>query len=362
MAALIIILAISILIQGYFWHFVFRLASHKIPLTRREYETAPSFLSVVICFHKPWEKLPTVLQNLSRQSYLNFELVLVNDGPVDMESDLLDTYLRENDFVRYIEHHKTSPGKKQALFTGIKAAREKWIVVTDIDCRPGQHWLTTLAAYLPSHPAVVLGFSPYQIRPGLLNFIIQQETLLTAFQYLGWAKAGHPYMGVGRNMAAHKSIYEEVTFEGHLHIPTGDDDLFVNEAAERFPVYICNDRASFVYSHPASSWKAWYRQKARHNSGGKYYSWSSKIRLAIFILTLMIEKIILGWFLFTRIDLFLIFVALKAIATVGPLRQLYRKFDQESNFWKMWLYEWIHIIYLTLVTPYIFLISRKQWD
>jgi hypothetical protein len=27
------------------------------------------------------------------------------------------------------------------------------------------------------------------------------ETLLTAVQYFSWAKIGHPYMGVGRNLA-----------------------------------------------------------------------------------------------------------------------------------------------------------------
>lgn len=362
MTTLVVIAAICILIQVYYWYFVFRLASRKIPITRREYETIPPGFSVVVCFHKPWDGIPVVLQSLSRQSYLNYEVVLVNDGPVNMDSDILESYLKANDFVHYIEHYKTSPGKKNALFTGTMAARQNWIVVTDIDCQPGQHWLTTLAAYIPSQSAIVLGYSPYHHRSGLLNFIIQQETLLTVFQYMGWAQAGHPYMGVGRNMAGHKSIYEEVTFDSHAHIPTGDDDLFVNEAAGKFPVYICNDRAGFVYSYPATSWKAWYRQKTRHNSGGKYYSRASKIRLAVFILALSIEKIILTYLLVCRIDLFFIFLTIKVIVTIGPLRKLYRKFDQESNFWKMWFYEWIHVIYLILLTPYIFFKTRKQWD
>lgn len=362
MTTIILLVILCQLIQFYYWHFVFRKAAGDIPVVKKVVDKESPFLSVVICFHKPWDTIPVVLQSLSRQSYLHFELILVNDGPVKMDSEILESYLKDNDFVHYLEHEKTSPGKKNALFMGIVAARENWIVVTDIDCQPGQHWLTTLAAYIPSQPAIVLGYSPYHKRFGLLNFIIQQETLLTAFQYMGWARAGHAYMGVGRNMAVHKSIYEEVTFDSHLHIPTGDDDLFVNEAAQKYPVYICNDRSGFVYSSPSTTWKTWYRQKTRHNSGGKYYSMVSKTRLAVFILALTIEKIILVWFLFSCFDLFAISTGIKAIVTIGPLRKLYRKFDQESNFWKMWLYEWIHVIYLTLVTPYIFFISRKQWD
>lgn len=362
MTTLALIAILAILVQTYHWYFIFQKAAPLIPEVRKESSDALPFLSVVVCFHKMEEGIPQVLRSLSRQSYRNFELVLVNDGPISLQSDELVNFLESNDFVQYITHTKTSPGKKAALWTGIQAAQGDWIVVTDIDCYPTEDWLITLARHIPVEPGIVLGFSPYADQPGLLNFIIRQETLLTAFQYLGWARAGHAYMGVGRNLVSHKSIYEKLTFATHAHIPTGDDDLFVNQAARLFPVSICNDPLSFVKSSPKTSWQAWFRQKSRHKSGGKHYSGISQIRIAVFMLALTIEKIALVWVFFIRFDLFLFFVGLKMLVTMAPLRNLYQRYDQRGHFWRMWIYEWMHVIYLIVVSPYIFFKSKKQWD
>jgi hypothetical protein len=46
---------------------------------------------------------------------------------------------------------------------------------------------------------IVLGYSGYEkIEKSFLNKLIRFETLLTAIQYFSWAKAGLPYMGVGK--------------------------------------------------------------------------------------------------------------------------------------------------------------------
>ncbi len=358
---IIILVVICLLIQVLYWNVIFRRAADDIQPDSTTTQETP-FLSVVICFHKTWDETPKVLDGLKQQMYPNFEVILVNDGPVPVDPAIMEHPIHSKNHIRYVEHVKTLPGKKGALATGIKAATGDWVVLTDIDCRHGPAWLKTMAAHIPEQPAIVLGFSPYTRAPGILNFIIQQETLLTAFQYLGWARAGHAYMGVGRNMAYHKSIYTDVTFASHQHIPTGDDDLFVNEAAQRHPVYICHDRNSFVYSAPPAHWKSWYRQKTRHKSGGKHYSWASKLRLALFLLAMIVEKILLVYLLFVRIDLFLIFIGLKTVATFGSMRKLYKKLDTPSDFWQMYLYEWVHVLYLIWVAPYIFIITKQQWD
>ncbi len=361
MNLIIIGLTGCLLIQILYWRFIFRRAGDDIQLVSLPEEETLS-VSVVICFHKPWTKTPPVLHCLEQQKFQNFEIVLVNDGPVSLDPAMLQNDILSKNHIHYIEYSKTSPGKKGALSAGIMEAKNDWIALTDIDCQPGQDWLSTLSSHLPGHPSILLGYSPYTSELGLLNFIIRQETLLTAFQYLGWAREGHAYMGVGRNMAYHKSIYQDVTFDTHRHIPTGDDDLFVNEAARKFPVYICNESSSFVYSDAATSWKAWYRQKTRHKSGGKFYSLPSKIRLSIFLLALILEKFLLVFIIFVRIDLFLIFLGLKMIFTTRSLRKLYGKFDSVSNYWKMWIYEWFHVLYLILVAPYIFIITKQRWD
>lgn len=46
------------------------------------------------------------------------------------------------------------------------------------------------------------------------------------------ALAGNPYMGIGRNLAYRKSLYEKHKgFADHLQLQRGEDDLFINAVA-----------------------------------------------------------------------------------------------------------------------------------
>ena len=67
---------------------------------------------------------------------------------------------------------------------------------------------------------------------GLLNKLIRFDTFNIAQQYLSFALNGLAYMGVGRNLAYKKSIFfDNKGFASHIHIPSGDDDLFIQEVA-----------------------------------------------------------------------------------------------------------------------------------
>lgn len=355
-----LLLTLAILVQIYHWHWIFvRSADPGTPPPSPEY---PPPLSVIICFHKTWEEIPAILKNIEAQSYSDFEVNLINDGPVTLHPAHLQ-WLSNHPRIHYHEHRKKNQGKKDALAFGIESARHEWLVFTDIDCTPGRDWLLSVIRHIPEQPGIILGYSPYLHQQGLLGFVIDQETLLTAVQYLGWAAKNHPYMGVGRNLIYHRYIYETVTFQSHLHLPSGDDDLFVNEAASLFPVNILTARESFVHSLPPVSWQEWRKQKSRHLSMGKFYSRKSKIRISIFSFSLGIEKILLLILLFSgHFQWFLFFLLTKIIFTSAPLRRIYKSLDQKNHFWKMWIYEWMHVFYLTLASPWIFIKTKKKWE
>jgi glycosyltransferase involved in cell wall biosynthesis len=124
-------------------------------------------------------------------------------------------------------------GKKYAITLGIKAAKHDWILLTDADCRPNnEQWIRVVSERCSEDKNFVLGYSAYEKRPGFLNLFIRFETLLTAIQYIGFALAGNPYMGVGRNLAYRKSVFlENKGFNNFLSVTGGDDDLFVNQHA-----------------------------------------------------------------------------------------------------------------------------------
>ena len=55
---------------------------------------------------------------------------------------------------------------------------------------------------------------------------------LQSLRYLGFALAGKPYIGIGRNLAYRKELFfQQKGFSKYLNLQRGEDDLFINELA-----------------------------------------------------------------------------------------------------------------------------------
>jgi hypothetical protein len=104
---------------------------------------------------------------------------------------------------------------------------------------------------------------------------------MIAVQYLSGAIKQSPYMGVGRNLAYTKELFfKERGFSKHYHINSGDDDLFVNQAATASNVNVCISKDAITYSKAKKTFKQWRLQKARHLTTSPLYKASSKSRIA----------------------------------------------------------------------------------
>lgn len=277
MASFLLILFWSAtLTQLFFWIFIFsRLAFHRQPpLEADSGENAETPVSVVICARNEAENLRKNLPFFLNQDYPVFEVIVVNDNSFDKTWDLLLDVSKKNPILRPINLNEvTLPGKKTALTEGILAARYDVVLLSDADCRPAsRHWLRLMQSVLQDDKDIGLGFSPYRSEKGFLNIFIRFEAIYTAIQYLSFSLVKFPYMGVGRNLIYRKSLFFRAGgFRSHEEIASGDDDLFVNQAADARNTVICIHPNAFVYSQPESSWRGYYHQKSRHLTTGRRY-------------------------------------------------------------------------------------------
>ena len=93
-------------------------------------------------------------------------------------------------------------------------------------------------------------------------------------------------MGVGRNMAYKKSLFfKNKGFAAHMHVPSGDDDLFVNANANANNTTVVIHPDTQVWSEPKTSFFAYLRQKKRHFGAGKLYKPKHKFILSLQITT-----------------------------------------------------------------------------
>jgi glycosyltransferase involved in cell wall biosynthesis len=242
-------------------------------------------ISLIICAKNEAENLQKNIPLWQQQNYPNFDIILINDASVDESLEIMESFA-ENDKRIQIVNVKNNEAfwanKKYALTLGIKRSKNNRLVFSDADCYPASNeWLTTMAGKFSNEKQLVLGYGAYEKHPGFLNKIIRFETLMTAVQYFAYAKAGNPYMGVGRNLAYTSELYYDTKgFMSHIKIPSGDDDLFVNEAATAKNVAICTEPEAFTYSIPKKKKKKWLAQKKRHYSTAKRYKPNHRFLLA----------------------------------------------------------------------------------
>ncbi|MEA4974157.1 MAG: glycosyltransferase [Paludibacter sp.] len=243
-------------------------------------------VSVIICAKDELENLKKFLPEVLSQNYPDYEVIVVNDGEDEMTEILLRDFKKIYPHLRSTfvpDGAKNLSTKKLALTLGIKAAKNDWLLFTDADCLPeSKSWIASMARNFTPKTEFVLGYGAYLQEKGFINRLITYDTLFNALQYLGFAKAGNPYMGVGRNLAYKKDVFfRQNGFASTLHLRSGDDDLMVNHAATKDNTRIETSIESITWSNPKRSFRNWYFQKERHLSVSTYYREKSKISLVV---------------------------------------------------------------------------------
>ena len=233
-------------------------------------------LSVIIYAREEVENLRRNLTVVLEQDYPQFEVIVINDGNTDESEDYLTLQGEKypnlyHSFVpsssRYISR------KKLAITLGIKASKYDWLVFTEANCLPeSNQWLRTMARNFTSRAQIVLGYSGYERGKGWLHKRVSFDNLFTSMRYLGYALAGKPYMGIGRNMAYRKELfYSQKGFSAHLNLQRGDDDLFINKTATSENTRVETDANAVVRVQPVFHAKDWREEKISYMATAHFY-------------------------------------------------------------------------------------------
>lgn len=278
--AFVIIAAIQLL---FYWIVFSRLAWYKKKVSNIPAEP----VSIVICAKNEYYNLKDYLPLILTQEYPNFEVVVVNDCSDDDSHYLLKDFADEYPHLKIVNLYKNVnffSGKKFPLSIGIKSAKNDILLLTDADCKPtSNQWLKNMQQHFTGKHDIVLGYGPFETAPGFLNQLIRFDTIHVAMQYLSLALAGSPYMGVGRNLAYRKSLfYKHKGFIDHYTTHSGDDDLFINQAATGVNTTIEIAEESHLLSKPKASFQSWMLQKKRHLTTGTLYKNKHKYILGIY--------------------------------------------------------------------------------
>ena len=265
----------------------------KSQITNHQSPMETPGVSVILCAHNEADNLSHYLQALLTQDYPEFEVIVVDDGSEDDTRAVIENYMVHDPrlhmtFVPYGARVRSS--KKLAITLAAKAAKYDYLLLTDADCVPeSNRWIYQMMSAFQSpitnHQSpieVVLGFGAYFREKGHINRLVRYDTLFNGLHYLGAALCGHPYMGVGRNLAYRKSLFFRSGGFSHLmDTMAGDDDLFVNHVATRANTAVVVGSDSMTWSPAKKTFKEWWQQKRRHLSVSPSYRGTTKFRLTL---------------------------------------------------------------------------------
>lgn len=358
--------AITALQLFYYLFFFSRLAFYK---EKPQNATQDNPVSVVICARDEAENLARNLPGILVQEYpTTHELVVVNDNSLDDGRYVIDEFKKSFKHINHIhltQEAKLITGKKFPLSMGIRSAKYETLLLTDADCIPAsEHWINKMQGAYREHTEIVLGYGPYHKRPGLLNKLIRFETFHTALQYFSYALAGIPYMGVGRNLSYKKELFlKNKGFSSINQIPSGDDDLFINQVANATNTAIMIDPDTFTYSEARKKWSEWMVQKYRHYTTSRFYKPLHQLLLGMYSTSLFLfyplliaSAVLYDWQL--SLAIFGVRFLIQAIILYRTMKKL-----KETDLWPWFLFFdcWMPFYYL-FTLPAIWKAPRKNWN
>jgi glycosyltransferase involved in cell wall biosynthesis len=350
----------------YYLYFFRRLAVYR-PKEKEHSQQHP--VSIIICARDEDENIARNLPGVLVQKYpTSHEVIVVNDNSIDDTKYILAELQKTFKLLQIVDltqEAKMIAGKKFPLSIGIKESRHEIVLLTDADCVPAsENWLFKMQDVFSNGTEVALGYGAYQKAPGFLNKAIRFETFHTALQYFSYALAGKPYMGVGRNLAYRKNLFfRNKGFSSINHIPSGDDDLFINRVATATNTAVVIDPDAFTVSKPKQSWKEWRKQKIRHYTTGKFYKAGHKFLLGIYTFTLFLfyplfitSMVLFDW----RWPLIAYVLRLAIIGFTW--NKAMKKLGEQDLFpafalWDIWLF-----FYYLIFIPTLWKRPGKNWD
>jgi glycosyltransferase involved in cell wall biosynthesis len=355
------------LVQIFYYSFFFsRLAFYK-EKSKQQSQQHP--VSVIICAKDEDENIARYLPGVLVQKYsTTHEVIVVNDNSIDDSKYILEELQKTFKLLQVVnlkQEAKLISGKKYPLSIGIKEARHEIVLLTDADCVPAsEFWIQKMQDAYSNGTEIVIGYSAYNKRPGLLNKLIRFETFHSGLQYLSFALAGRPYMGVGRNLSYKKDVFmRNKGFSSINHIPGGDDDLFINKVATKRNTKVVIDKDAVTLTQPKRSFNEWLRQKTRHYSTARYYKNANKFLLAAYSLSqfffyplFIVSAIFYNWQL--TLLIFGIRFCMQALIFFKAMKKL-----NEADLWPWFLFFDIGMFfYYIIFAPALWKKPRVSWN
>lgn len=169
-------------------------------------------ISVIVPIYNTESYLPRCIDSIIKQSYQDFELLLIDDGSTDSSGDICDSYANSDDRIRVF--HKNNGGQADARNYGLDRIKGDYITFIDSDDYIGIDYLKILMDAINKYQ-VDLAISAWSIvRTNELIFVDVpfHSILLNREETFKEIIIGEKIWDVPWGKIYHKKLFESVRF------------------------------------------------------------------------------------------------------------------------------------------------------
>lgn len=330
-------------------------------------------VTVLVPARNEEENILNCLVSLDAQTYPKnlYNIIVIDDNSKDNTAGIVKKYIANKDNFKLLQN-KTSIGrktyKKQALKYAMNEVSSDIVMTIDADSTTNPHWIEKMIAQYDEQTGLVAGLVtfPEKCEKGTFHKIQTLEFAGIVFAGVGSMANHSPLICNGSNLSYRLRAFKEAGgYEDNLHLPSGDDDLFLQNLHHKtgWKVKYSIDPQTINYTQPVKNFRAFLNQRARWASKSLDYpqKWIFfvMVGLYLFYLSLFIFSIltILGIF---PLIWFLIVLLLKIIPEALVISKALRILNRK-DLWKYFLPAQIFQIAYILIVGILGLMKHYRW-
>ncbi len=206
-------------------------------------------ISIVIPTYNAAEYIGNTLDSIQRQSFSDFELVLVNDGSTDETLKILQSYQRADERIKILTIKNSGPA--EARNKGIKAAIGKYIMFVDSDDELTENALGAVADLIKNNDLdlLIFGFNICNKSDDTVYHHFFEDLDIKSKEELK-ANIGELYINNQLNQVWNKAYKTEMLKNNDIRFPDqrfGEDRLFVFEVLKYASRIFVSKKALYNY-------------------------------------------------------------------------------------------------------------------
>lgn len=222
---------------------------------------SPKYSIIVPVYNRPQE-LDDLLQSLTKQTFTDFEVLIIEDGSTIKSDKVFETYSSQLN-LHYFFKPNSGPGPSRNF--GFENANGKYFVAFDSDCQIPSHYLESVEKFLQSKPLDAWG-GPDR---GHENFTTLQQAMactMSSMLTTGGIRGGKlkNFQPRSFNMGITREAFK---ITGGFHFDRFAEDIELSIRMKRLGLQVGLIPDAFVYHQRRATLKEFFNQVSNFGKG-----------------------------------------------------------------------------------------------